>query len=300
MSKKCELVADLGRIGAQLGGAHLTREARGLTFRGFADTMRAAGFGIRRADQIGGRHLKAFVAARLHDGIGARTLANQMSHLRAVLEHVGKSGLARNAEYSNRALGIGQGTRIGTKAPLADQALSAFRERMTDAGRPGVVITLALQRSLGLRETEAIRGGRPDTLARWERELMERGMVHVVEGTKGGRPRDTHVVDIERALSVVREAREQLKEQGGGYLIRRADGTPAANLKQARNIYRNICHREGVQSHAARYAFARERLEGYMHAGFSQREARAATAQDLGHGDGRGRYIASVYARAGR
>jgi hypothetical protein len=40
-----------------------------------------------------------------------------------------------------------------------------------------------------------------------------------------------------RALSVVREAREQLQEQGV-YLIRRADGTPAANLKQARNIYR--------------------------------------------------------------
>ncbi|MGH8630594.1 MAG: integrase domain-containing protein [Burkholderiales bacterium] len=293
-------MADLGRIGAQIGGAHLTREARDLSFRCFADAMRAAGFGIRSADQIGGRHLKAFVAARLRDEIGARTLANQMSHLRAVLEHTGKSGLARNPEYSNRALGIGQGSRIGTKAPLSDQSLSAFRERMADAGRPGVGITLALQRALGLRETETIRGGRPDTLARWERELMQRGMVHVVEGTKGGRPRDTHVVDIERAVNVVREAREQLKEQGGGYLIRRADGTPAANLKQARNIYRNICHREGVQSHAARYAFARERLEGYEHAGFSQREARAATAQDLGHGDGRGRYIASVYAQVAK
>lgn len=95
--------------------------------------MRAAGFGIRRADQIGGRHLKAFVAARLRDGISARTLANQMSHLRAVLEHTGKSGLARNPEFSNRALGIGQGSRIGTKAVLSDRSLSAFRERMAEA-----------------------------------------------------------------------------------------------------------------------------------------------------------------------
>lgn len=32
-------------------------------------------------------------------------------------------------------------------------------------------------------------------------------------------------------------------------------------------------------------------------AGFGEREARAATSLDLGHGDGRGRYIASLYAR---
>ena len=296
MSKKSELVADLGRIGAQLGGAHLTREARDLTFRTFADTMRAAGFGIHGADQIGGRHLKAFVAARLHEGIGTRTLANQMSHLRAAPEHVGKSGLARNPEYSNRALGIAQGSRIGTKEPLSDSALKGFRDATVN--RPGIGVTLALQRVLGLRETEAIRGGRADTLARWERELTQKGSVYVVEGTKGGRPRDTHVANIERALSVIREARSLIQAQGGGYLVRKADGSAAANLKQARNIYRNLCHREGVQSHAARYAFARERLQAYRQQGFSEREVRAATSQDLGHGDGRGRYIASVYARA--
>lgn len=41
------------------------------------DRAEAAGLGIRSADQIGGRHLKAFVAARLRDRISARTLANQ-------------------------------------------------------------------------------------------------------------------------------------------------------------------------------------------------------------------------------
>lgn len=257
--------------------------------------MRTQGFGIRSAEQIGGRHLTAFVAARVQEGISPRTLANQMSHIRAVLEHVGKPGLARNPEYSNRALGIAQGSRIGTKEPLSDSALKGFREATVN--RPGIGLTLELQRALGLRETEAIRGGRADTLARWERELTLKGCVYVVEGTKGGRPRDTHVANVERALSAIREARSLIQSQGGGYLVRKADGSAAANLKQARNIYRNLCHREGIQSHAARYAFARERLEGYRQQGFSAREARAATSQDLGHGDGRGRYIASVYAR---
>ena len=80
-------------------------------------------------------------------------------------------------------------------------------------------------------------------------------------------------------------------------LVARADGAAAAGLKQAMGVYRNVCHRQGIQSHAARYAFAREQMQAYRGQGYSEREARAAVSQDLGHGDGRGRYIASVYAR---
>jgi hypothetical protein len=65
------------------------------------------------------------------------------------------------------------------------------------------------------------------------------------------------------------------------------------------NVYKNLCYRAGVQSHAARYAFARERMRTYRDEGYSVREARVATSLDLGHGDGRGRYIASVYAQDG-
>lgn len=77
----------------------------------------------------------------------------------------------------------------------------------------------------------------------------------------------------------------------------RADGTATTGLKQALGIYRNACYRAGIQSHSARYAFAKERMQVYRNEGYSEREARAATSQDLGHGDGRGRFIASVYAR---
>ncbi|TKV11041.1 DNA-binding protein, partial [Citrobacter sp. wls619] len=33
--------------------------------------------------------------------------------------------------------------------------------------------------------------------------------------------------------------------------------------------------------------------------GFSEKEVLAMTAMDLGHGDGRGRYVAQVYGRRG-
>jgi hypothetical protein len=177
-------------------------------------------------------------------------------------------------------------------------AIRAFQERMDRLARPGIGATLELQRALGLRESEAIRAGRADTLSRWRRELVELGAVHVVEGTKGGRPRDVHPANRDRAFTAIRQAQTVLEKTGQRYLVTCADGAAAANLKQAIGVYRNVCHRADVQSHAARYAFAHERVQAYRNQGYSEREARAATSQDLGHGDGRGRYIASVYVRA--
>jgi hypothetical protein len=298
MSRKTELEADLKRVGYQLGGSHLTRQARSATFSTFANTMRQLGYGIHCASQIGGKHLQAFVGARAAQGISARTCANEMSHVRAVLTEVGKQGLARNPAYSNASLGIAPGIRTGTKQPLSDSAIRAFQDRMTGTGRPSLGAVLELQRALGLREAEAIRAGQADTLARWHRELHERGVVGVVEGTKGGRPREVHPANPDRALAAIRNAQQALQVSGQRYLVIRADGAAASDLKQAMAIYRNVCHRAGIQSHSARYAFAQERMQAYRTQGYSEREARVATSLDLGHGDGRGRYIASVYVRS--
>ena len=115
MSKKTELRADLNRIGYQLGGAHLTQEARRATCSTFADVMREKKYGIRSAEQIRGKHLQVFVECRLAQGVQSRTIANEMSHLRAVLVHCGKEGLARNPAYGNKALGIGRGSASADK-----------------------------------------------------------------------------------------------------------------------------------------------------------------------------------------
>ncbi len=192
MSKKTELRADLNRIGYQLGGAHLTQEARRATFSTFAQAMREKGYGIQTTGQIGGRHLEAFVEYRIAQEVSSRTIANEMSHLLAVLIHCGKEGLARNPTYSNKALGIGGGRRIDTKEPLSDSAIRGFQEQMDQLDRSAIGNVLDLQRALGLREAEAIRGGNVETLARWHRELQERRYVRVIEGTKGGHARDVH------------------------------------------------------------------------------------------------------------
>ena len=137
MSRKTELQADLKRVGYQLNGAHLTWQRREGTFKAFARAMRELGYGIQAAHQIGGKHLLAYAQHRAMHGVSSRTLANEMSHLRAVLMHIGKEGLARNPAYSNQALGVGRGSRVGTKQPLSNAAIQAFQERMARLGRPG-------------------------------------------------------------------------------------------------------------------------------------------------------------------
>lgn len=297
MSRKTELRADLDRVGYQLSGGHMTRQARSATFNTFARALRELGYGIHKAHQIGGRHLQAYVQYRVAQGIQGRTCANELSHLRAVLAQIGKQGLANNPAYSNKALGIERGSRLGTKQPMSDTAILAFKERMVQLGRPCVGSVLELQRAFGLREIEAIRAGQVETLSRWQRELQERGCVRVIEGTKGGHQREVHPADLNRALAAAQDALALLEATGQPYLVTPVDGTVTKDLKQAVSVYKNLCSRAGIQNHGARYAFARERMQAYRSQGFSEREARAATSLDLGHGDGRGRYIASVYVR---
>jgi hypothetical protein len=299
MSKKTELQADLQRIGYLLARSHLTQESRSGTSKNFAEAMRELNYGIHCAAQIGGKHLQAYIRYRSEKGIVSRTLAKEMGHLRAVLRHIGKQGLADNPAYSNRSLGIAQGSRKGTKEPLSDAQIRAFQQRADRLGRPDMGAILELQRALGLREVEAIRAGRSDTLLRLHRELTERGCARMIEGTKGGRMRDVHPADVGRALAAVRRALEILGASGRSYLLACAKGVETTGLKQAVRVYSKFCSRAGLQSHAARYAFAEERMQAYRNEGFSQREARIATSLDLGHGDGRGRYVASVYVRNG-
>lgn len=296
LSKNTELLADLQGIGQKLGGASGTREARDVTWTAFAEAMKDKKFEIRSAEQIGGRHLVAFVAARKEAGVSNRTICNEMSHLRKALIAIGKAGLAKRPEYSNKALGIAGGSRIGTKQAMTDPTFQATVARLEALGRKGLAATFTLQRVLGLRAAEAIRAGNRQTLARMGREISARGFVRVVEGTKGGRPRDVHPVDRERALAAIRSALAVLRETKQTHLVIAADAS-GINLKQAMTIYKNALAREGVQSHSARYAFARQRVDAYKAEGLSLREALAATSLDLGHGDGRARYVASVYAR---
>lgn len=68
-------------------------------------------------------------------------------------------------------------------------------------------------------------------------------------------------------------------------------------LNQLKNDYRASGMTGELSSHSLRYAWSQEQYQTYKTEGMSDREARAELSQDLGHGDGRGRYVAMVYLR---
>lgn len=296
MSRKTEFHASIVAVMARLGGSHLTREARERTARKFSTLMFEAGYThLASPADISGKHLRAYVAARQADAPGVRTLQNELAHLRSVLRSVGKQTTASATELSNDALGISGGSRLGSKTAMSSEDFLTITELAERQNRPGMAALLCLERHLGLRGNEAIHA-REDTLQRWQRELQEDSRITVLAGTKGGRPRTVTVFDRANASSAIGSALAVCAKQAG-FLVIRANGLPAGGLKQARRIYHSWAHRNGIQPHSARYAFARDQLDGYFSRGFSSREALMAVSQDLGHGDGRGRWVKSVYMR---
>lgn len=264
------------------GGSTKTREARAGTARDLAAYFRQHNIQTRQAKDIKSRHVSGYIDW-LKDRCSDRTLQNRMSHLRATISAAGGREMPTNAQ-----IGIDGARRAPARVAMTTADYAQAREQLAERGSGGERAALGLQRELGLRAGEAIQS--PTSLATWERQLERGERIHVLHGTKGGRDRYSHPVDRERALNAVREARTAVR---GGKLI--AGNT----LKAARSRYERECANVGLKKekspHAARYAYAQDRIAAYIAAGYDRREARAATSLDLGHGDGRGRWVASVY-----
>jgi hypothetical protein len=85
----------------------------------------------------------------------------------------------------------------------------------------------------------------------------------------------------------------QVAERQDGHLI------ASASLQGACKAYQRDLAGVGLSGseagHALRYTFARQQYERLIELGIERREALARLSLDLGHGDGRGRYVKQVY-----
>jgi hypothetical protein len=290
MSEKTFLSA-LAAATRSAGGAHLTIEGREKHFSQFAEWCYQNSFQLHQVEQIKDKHIGRFVQDQLSRGLSKRTIQNQMSSIRAALRGAGRDRYADGPTISNERLGIDGASRIGTKTAMADADVRRF---VIEAGTldRGVAVCLELQRVLGLREKEATMC--VQSLYDWQKQLLDGKQVHVSHGTKGGRVRWVTPADRVAALQVVNRAIVIAGEQRGK-LIDKPD------LKSALNRYSYVCSRIGMTgqlaSHSLRYAFAQDHLRNLQNVGVRQKEARSIVSQYLGHGDGRGRWVASVYGR---
>jgi hypothetical protein len=290
MSKRTKAIASVRGAAKAAGGAHLTRQARAMIMTRLVDTLYDRGIQVTGIDGLRERHIVAYLDARKDEGVRIRTLQNEASAIRTSLSASDRKQAAASKGLSNDALGISGGSRMGTNtAATLDQftrGLQAAYQR-----DPGLAVCLKLERTLGLRGAEAVHSCK--SLRDWEKQLAKGERVYVLHGTKGGRPRYSQPADREKAVEAVREAR-LLAKQRGGHLLEKA------SLKQAYTYYRNSMHRyispaAGATPHALRYAYTRDLLAHYEAEGHDRAEALSITSTDLGHGDGRGRFVEDVY-----
>lgn len=278
------------RLAQQAGGSHKTVHDRIKLAQRFCERLvLAQNVQIRRVEQLKARYIEGYVRERLAQGITKRSLQNEMA---AVRSKAGRDRLAQSERLNNRSLGLSGASRNGTKQAITPEHYRDVLEPAR-AKDPGMAAALELSRLMGLRSQEAVHS--VQSLKTW-RQALDRGdtRLTVVFGTKGGRPRETIILDavavrkgLDNALAVA--------EDRHGRLIDKPD------LKSAMKYWHSQVSRLGLTGayspHSLRYAWAQDAIRHYLARGFCEKEALAMTAMDLGHGDGRGRYVAQVYGR---
>ncbi|KLU14763.1 MULTISPECIES: integrase domain-containing protein [Xenorhabdus] len=286
------LIKELKFFARQSGGSHKTCHDRIRIAGRLGALLLSLNIQVKSLNNLKAKHVEQYVDARLSQGIAKRTVQNEMSALRNIFRMAGREKLETSPRLSNQALGLSGTSRSGTKQAIPDATFQVVYQKALERDA-GFAVTLKLARLLGLRSQEAVQCSA--SLKSWRKQLDQpEPKLHVVFGTKGGRPRQTRVLDIVAVKEAVEQAMT-IAEQRGGRLIDRPD------LKQAMNYWRTQTTRIGLTGchspHSLRYAWAQDVLSFYQQNGFSRKEARALVSMDLGHGDGRGRYVERVYSR---
>ena len=268
--------------------ATLTKTRMQTTYKALDTFAKKQRWGLVDPTSLTAKQWKGFVASRIDEGISARSIQNEMSHLRRALEGVGRVEFAQDV-CSNKELGVPSASRIGAGKVVDPHVLQKALE-----GAPADTRALIeLSRSLGLREREAIMSA--NSLPEWGRALAQGQPIIVRDGTKGGRARSVVVAPagMERAIGAVRSAQVVLEHQ--------KQLVVSKSLKAAVEQHSDRMAKVGLKGensgHSLRRAFAMDQYKHYLAAGCSQKIALSRTSNDLGHGDGRGRWVFNNYIR---
>lgn len=285
-SMSCNVADFKNAFAANAKGGTLTR-ARALTTWNNLNKFSKERKMILSPEKITTKQIYRYVQWRQESGISPRTVQNEISHIRRALRGVGRDLgdlFDPKNNFSSVRLGMEKGTRTN-KSPPADTALIEKIER------PDIKAACRLQVALGLRQAEAIQSGK--SLSTWKTKLTAAHrdgravFLEVRDGTKGGRCRTTYLPAhaVAAALQAVKDALP---------FVHREHLIEASTLKAARKAYERACSTAGFASHGLRRDFAvRQYL--YYRGEHNEREALRLLCQDLGHGDGRGRWVKGNY-----
>lgn len=283
---------DFITLARNASGGYSTTADRMRIAKYFINYLKDNGIKLRHVNSIKTHHFSGYLRHRKEQGISDRTIGNERSAIRGILRSAGRYKLADpdNPLLTNKVLGLDSTSRDGTKSPLtAEEFRKAFSE--VEKKDKGVAATMLLAYTLGLRTKEAVESCK--SISTWKNALeTNQSSVRVIFGSKGGRPRDTIILDRD-ALKYAISYAEKIMKENNGKLIDKPD------IRKAIDKYRYHVRRVGLTGkkapHSMRYQFSQEAKRFYEENGFSEKEIYAQVSMDLGHGDGRGRYIKQVY-----
>ncbi len=268
------------------GAATTTKSRMKSTFNALFVHCKRGRYGEVSPSTLSEKQFIRFVESRIAAGITPRAIQNETSHIRRALIGARRADFAK--KMSNAALGVPSGTRIGSGRATDEAVLASALERAA----PDTRVWIELERYLGLRQTEVIESHK--SIRQWEKAIA-RGdrFVDVREGTKGGRPRQVFIPDQhrERVLSAVRAGLAVLETRQ--YMVDAT--TEQAAKQQMQDRFAALGLRGGDAGHSLRRAFAKDQFEHYMAEGYERRQALSLVSRDMGHGDGRGRWVWNNY-----
>lgn len=271
----------------QAKGSSLTRARAATTWRALEKFAKEKKM-ILSPDKMTSKQLMRFVEYRVESGLSPRSIQNEVSHIRRALEgaerNLGNLKDQKN-DWSGHRLKVPEGSRIGGKPPADKSAVHLVK-------RDDIRAVFELQSELGLRVREAIQSAH--SLKAWASEIqlakeLGRGAwVRVVDGSKGGRPRSVWVPPS-RLESVGLVLARAVQQSAKGRLVQ------AKDLKAAARACGRAASAAGFASHGLRRAWAVEQFSRYVAEGMDKKLALKRLSQDLGHGDGRGRWVWNNY-----
>jgi hypothetical protein len=186
---------------------------------------------------------------------------------------------------------------------VTDEIFEAAVAPAISAGEIGFVHALKLERYLGLRGTEAMMSTTAlKTYAKQAHLIVQSHLspIHVVDGTKGGRPRDVAVIEqyAQQTFEAINEALAFALKNNGFLVV----GNTGSGLKSARAKYHRLAINFGLTGvyspHSLRYRYCVDKLLELNAAGVPRNEALAFASECLGHGASRTRFVSSVYGRS--
>jgi site-specific recombinase XerD len=267
-------VQALEKAGKNWGVGSKTREARLQHMKEFANFV-AKSFGLENIQHLKPNHVLAYVQDMKNRGLDNGTMCNRMAAVRDLASSLGKANIVarKNSEY-----GIQRGSR--QKPVIGNQsAMDRIRMTLAEQANAGNRVAMMCHAAAELREAFGLRP--QESLLSSKFIGTPKGVALVVEGAKGGRPRELLISNESqlRAAQNVALVSERLGS-GTGRVI-----PPEMSLKQAynaqRTLWRNLggTMKDACHMHVSRHTTAQQM--------YAQGYTMAEIMTWLGHGEDR-------------